>query len=254
MSPISLDNFIKNYKKFKSGYNHKLIICFKNLDYDQIQNYKYKLKDIKCSFFIDPETSNDFEWGSLKRVCEKYGNYIFFLNDHSYPVVHNWLNIVVQKIKKKSIVGCSSSFSSHFSNSFKRHSVDNYLQAIIKIIIFFFFFPKFPNPHLRTTGFLIYSNDFLHFFKNRNVKSKFGSLVVESGYKSMTNFFLKKKFNIKVVNNRGKMFDLEKSKFSETFAYKNQNGVIISDNQIREYLSFNKKMRQKKNHQVWGSI
>jgi hypothetical protein len=28
----NLKNFTLNYKKFKSGINHQLVICFKNLD------------------------------------------------------------------------------------------------------------------------------------------------------------------------------------------------------------------------------
>ena len=32
----SLLNFIKNYKKYESGINHKLIICFKVFDQQEI--------------------------------------------------------------------------------------------------------------------------------------------------------------------------------------------------------------------------
>jgi len=41
---INLKNFIKNYKKFKSGLKHELIICFKNLDLKELRKRKNILK------------------------------------------------------------------------------------------------------------------------------------------------------------------------------------------------------------------
>ena len=171
----SLDNFILNYSKFDPGCEHKLVICFKNLTSEEIAIRKKKLINIKCDYFIDYEKKNDFEWGTLKRLCQKYNKDIFWLHDHSYPRVKGWLRNIVEIYNKKTIVGCSSSFSSHYSNAFYRKKDDTYLQIIIKIIKYFFLFPKFPNPHLRTTGFLINASDFLMFIKDKKIDSKIDS-------------------------------------------------------------------------------
>ena len=51
----SLTNFIKNYKKYKSGLSHNLIICYKLLDFNTIIKLRKLLKNIKHIEFIDPE-------------------------------------------------------------------------------------------------------------------------------------------------------------------------------------------------------
>jgi hypothetical protein len=55
------------------------------------------------------------------------------------------------------------------------------------------------------------------------------------------------------LNRFGKLFDLENAFFSKTFASYDQEGLIISDKQTRNYdkLSFNKKAKKRK--QSWGN-
>ena len=248
----SLDNFITNYRKFDAEYDHRLIICFKNLTSEEIKVRKKKLLNIECDYFIDYEKKNDFEWGTLKRLCREYDNDIFWLHDHSYPTVKGWLRKVAEIFDEKTIVGCSSSFSSHYSNAFYRKKEDTYIQTVLKIIHYFFLFPKFPNPHLRTTGFLINASEFLKFIKDKKIDYKIDSFKIESGYNSLTNFFLKKNFKIKIVNKERNNFDLEKSKMSETFAFKEKNLNLISDNQTREFENYDEFKKNKKRIQVWG--
>ena len=47
---------------------------------------------------------------------------------------------------------------------------------------------------------------------------------------------------------------LKKMKNSETFANAKQDKFLISDNQIRKYLTFSSKDKQNKSKQTWGKI
>lgn len=246
-----LKNFIKFYKKYKSGADHKLLICFK-----QHSNFELKkrLKVIgNLRYFVDPIKTNDQEWGSLKRICEIFtNNYIFFINDYSYPITNNWLKYFDKFKKDKMIIGCTASKSSHFKNSFYRNSNDNYFKACLKILYFFFKIPKFPNPHLRVNAFFIKAKDYLIFIKNKRFNNKLQSLILESGYDGFTNFFLRKRYKVKVLNRFGVLYDLEKANLSKTFASDNQEGLIISDKQTRIYDKSNLKNKLKRNKQSWG--
>ena len=248
----ALNNFLKFYKKNKPGIKHELIICFKNLNIIELKKRIKKLNN-KYKYFVDPENKNDHEWGSIKRICENYKNYyIFFLNDHSFPVCKNWLKIIAAKIKFKRVIGCSASNSSHFSNSFYRHENDGYFFATFKLLKYLFFIPKFPNPHIRSTGFLVHAKNYLQFFQDKSIQNKFQSLLLESGKNSFTNFFLKKKYDVIVINNKGKIFYKHEWKLSETFSYKDQSAIIISDNKIRKYAILNKRLKLKNSYKCWG--
>ena len=49
----SFFNFINNYKKYNSGYNHDLFICYKLLNNKRINILENKIKKIKHKVFID---------------------------------------------------------------------------------------------------------------------------------------------------------------------------------------------------------
>ena len=98
----SFINFLKYYKINTAGANHTLLICFKLLNKQKILFFRNKLRSIKYIEFIDPVLFNDFDFGSYKRVSEKYRSHtIFFLNSHSYPLKKNWLKKYYITIKKK---------------------------------------------------------------------------------------------------------------------------------------------------------
>ena len=83
----SLQNFIRNYSIYNSGLNHKLVICFKLIPDYQIKKISSKLRNIRYIPFIDDFPLNDYDFGSYKRVAQKYhSNNILFLNSHSYPI------------------------------------------------------------------------------------------------------------------------------------------------------------------------
>jgi len=246
-----LNKFLKFYKKFKAGSKHKLLICFKQLSKEELTRRLRLIKEI--DYFIDTINTNDHEWGTLKRVCQIHNkNYIFFMNDYSYPITTNWLKYFDKFKKDKVLIGCTASKSSNYDNSFYRNYDDNYFKAFLKIIYFFFNIPKFPNPHLRVNAFLIKAKDYLEFIRNKKISYKIQSLVLESGYHGLTNFFIKKKYKIKVLNSFGNLYELDNAFLSKTFASYNQEGTIISDKQTRSYdkLAFNKKA--KKSKQSWG--
>ena len=106
----SLKEFIKNYKKYSSGINHKLIICFKLLDRSKINDLVNIIININFTPYIDPVKINDFDFGTYKRVAENYPlNQILFLNSHSYPICDNWLSKLVKYSNYNTLIGTSAS-------------------------------------------------------------------------------------------------------------------------------------------------
>ena len=248
-------NFLKNYKKYESGIKHQLAICYKNFTNKEINFYRGKLKKkkIKHIEFIDPEITNDYDFGSYIRFAKLHTEYlIFFMNCHSYPIVQNWLKLIVKNYKKKTFIGTTGSYESISSNSKYRYQTDSYLKYFLTRLFYIIKFPLFPNPHIRTANFFISAKDFLSYPFEKNYKKKYHTWFTESGRKSMTVFFQKEKYNLLIVNSDGNAFSKKNWKFSETYCYKNQNKLIVSDKHTRNYLSLPNKFRVKKEKTVWG--
>jgi len=245
--------FIKNYKRYKSGINSELLICYKNLTSSQISFFQKKVRNLKYKEFFDETTKNDFDIGTFRRVAIKYNNHLlFFMDLHAYPVKKNWLKYFYDNYKKKTIIASTGSYQSISSNARYRTKGDNYILFFYKIIKFFILFPLFPNPHFRTTNFLISAKDFLSYDFPKDISSKEDTWCIESGRNSMYYFFKKKKFKIYVVNSDNKLFSEKDWPKSETYAFKEQSKKIMSDNHERKYSKLNLKERIKKSLTVWG--
>ena len=249
----SFDDFVKNYKKYKSGYKHRLLICYKLLEKKKIDIYRKKLKSLNHLEFIDFEKRNDYDFGSYYRIAKKYNNYnILFLNGHSYPVKNNWLKKTVKHFKDNTIIGFTGSYQSLFS-SLKIKKVYKIYQNLRNYVFYKKNFNKFPNPHIRTSCFLINSIDFINFNKSRKYEKKEDTWKTESGKKGLTNYFLKKGYRVIVVNSEGKAFKHNKWKQSKTFCNGSQEKLLISDKHSRKYEYSNSKQRKIFNKLVWGN-
>mgnify|MGYP001350790323 CR=1 FL=1 len=247
----NLKNFIVNYKKYPSGVNHKLLICFKLIDKRKIFKLKKYLTKINHILYDDICKINDYDFGSYKRVAISYPNYkILFLNSHSYPICKFWLKKLLFHFKKKTLIGTTASNESMYS-SIKLKKIYKFFSFSLRKRWFKEKFYPFPNPHIRTSSFLINSSDFLSFVKNRNFNTKEDAWFAESGKNGMTNFFKKKKFNILIVNSDGLKFEEKNWIKSNTYHNLNQSKLIISDKHTRKY--FKQGMSDKlKNFLVWG--
>lgn len=233
----SLINFKTNYLKNEADYPHELLICFKLLSNDRIQELKQKIIDLKYKIFIDPEIKNDFDFGSYKRIAIKYpGREILFLNSHSYPICNKWLKKLMKYYDKNTLIGTSASNESIIS-SIRLKKKYKFISYFLKILNYKRKFKSFPNPHIRTSSFLINSNKFLDFMNDKLIKSKEDTWAIESGINGLTNYFRKRNLNIFVVNSDGTKFSENNWKLSETFNYLNQSKSIISDKHSRKYLS-----------------
>ena len=250
----NLNNFINYYKRFNAGTKHRLLICFKKKKKEDPIFKNPKLKLIKYIKHIDNSNFNDYDWGSYRRIAKIYKeNIILFMNCHSYPLVKNWLKFFINHYKSKTLLGPCGSYESMVKSPINPIDEKNYFKSILYSISNFVDFSLFPNPHIRSNCFMLSAKDLLSLKKTKKYRFKKKSTWIdESGRSGMTNQLLKRNFDIFVVNRDNKKFDIKNFKESETYAYKNQFKLIISDKFTRQYAHADelKKSMIKKN--VWG--
>lgn len=248
----SLIDFKKNYLSYKSGYDHDLIISYKLIDKLKIKDLNEKLQGINCQEFVDPITINDYDFGTYKRVAEKFMERdILFINSHSYPICNDWLKKLMKYKDEKTLIGTTASNES-LSTSIKLKKKYQLLSYLFKKYKSKKYFSDFPNPHIRTSSFLIRGKHLFDYIKNIKINNKEDTWKIESGFNGLTNYFKKKNFNIYVINSDGDKYSEKNWKLSETYNFLNQNKSIISDQHTRKYLLLNvvdQKLAQAKS---WG--
>tara|TARA_B100000989_G_C19414416_1_gene415806 strand:- start:49 stop:864 length:816 start_codon:yes stop_codon:yes gene_type:complete len=248
----NIEKFIKHYRKYKSGIDHNLLICFKMLKEKDILLIKNFLKKVNYRLFIDPVETNDFDFGSYKRVAQlHHDKLILFLNSHSYPICDDWLSILLNNNENNTLIGTSASNESLY-NTIKLKKKYKFFSYFVKKFILKKKFYPFPNPHIRTSSFLIYGQLFLNYMIDKNLKSKENAWEIESGKKSLTNYFKQKKYPVYIINSDGEKFTETNWMYSETYCYSKQSKSIISDKHTRKYLSLSEKDRTLSQIKVWG--
>ena len=248
----SLINFKLNYLKFDSGYSHDLLICFKLLSENDLELTKKHLNGIDYISFIDDVKKNDYDFGSYKRVAQRYSERdIFFINSHSYPICEKWLQKLMIHKNDNTLIGTSASNES-LINSISLKKPYKIISYLLKKLRYKKTFNRFPNPHIRTSSFLIKGQILLDYMINKEITNKEDTWKIESGKDSLTNYFEIKKFDFFVVNSDGHKFRKNQWKLSETFNYLDQTKSIISDKHTRKYLSLNKEDKYQNQIKTWG--
>ncbi len=95
-------------------------------------------------------------------------------------------------------------------------------------------FPPFPNPHIRSNGFMISRQRFLE-VESAGIKTKFDACAFESGIDSMTSQIRRKGLGAVVVGRSGQGYDVADWAGSGTFRLGNQENLILTDNQSRNF-------------------
>jgi hypothetical protein len=95
-------------------------------------------------------------------------------------------------------------------------------------------FPAFPNPHIRSNGFLIHRERFLELGFTAP-RSKIGACVFESGSGSLTARLRRKGLRALVIDKDGRGYDVQDWTRSRTFRLSEQEDLLLHDKQTRGF-------------------
>ncbi len=111
-------------------------------------------------------------------------------------------------------------------------------------------FPQFPNPHLRSNGFLTAKKRFLEFDGLEN--DKISCCKFESGYNNLSAKILNSGLDLLIVGADGVGYSVLDWSKSKTFRLFNQENLLLSDNQTRQYSNMDRYERAFVTRITWG--
>ena len=95
-------------------------------------------------------------------------------------------------------------------------------------------FPRFPNPHIRTSAYIMRRDDFLRYCDSYP-QTKWDVMMLESGHRSLTRRSLDQGQRACVIGVDGKSYGLEEMAASNTFMSGDQTNILVSDQRIGMY-------------------
>ena len=112
-------------------------------------------------------------------------------------------------------------------------------------------FPPFPNPHMRSNGFMVRRDRLLRFAR-LEVQSKTDAMMFESGREGLTATLRRAGFRAIVVGRDDRGYDIPEWPLSRTFRLGNQERLLVSDNQTRSFASLSAGAQLTQCRITWG--
>lgn len=139
-----------------------------------------------------------------------------------------------------------NAFNSVFRKKFSNTSENNDLKYLREI------YPPFPNPHIRSNGFMISRELLLNLFGEYEVKTKEDACKFESGKESLTRKIWDLGMKTLLVGKNGIAYDVKDWRKSNTFRLGTQSNLLTNDNQTRNYDNFSEQEKMVHAWISWG--
>jgi len=229
-----IESFIDSYLKFPAGLAHNLYIVFKGFSNDRELSEADKLFSKVAHQSLHLEDSG-FDIGAFAGAAKQTSeNWICLLNTYSRLLSRDWLAKLAINLQPPNIglVGATGSYE-----SLNKWDVG---------------YPKFPNYHIRTNGFMIERTLFTEITENLEINEKKDAMRFESGTEGLSSQVGRQGLELRVVGRNGRGYPPPLWPASETFRLGDQSNLLIQDNQTLDFQDMCWQSKLSAYHRTWG--
>jgi hypothetical protein len=251
-----LQRFLTSYTYYSPGLKHDLQFILKGFEENQVPlEIESLLNQYDHQRMYVPDEGYDIgSYITAARVLEN--KYLCFFNSFSELLDDNWLEKLYRHASSHGcgMVSATGSWESIYTNSFVFNR-KSFIYLWIKKMLALKMnrnFPPFPNPHLRTNGFLISKDLFLDVTHRYIVKDKMDTLFIESGRDGISRRIRLKGLDLMVVGRDGRGFFPDEWSISGTFRQGEQENLLVADNQTRIFAEADPSERIILSQLAWG--
>ena len=281
----SFQRFLESYRAHPAGLEHDLVLIFKGFaSRKDVREYDPLLTALSHRR-IDV-TDYGYDLGAYLKAIKRldYDCYCF-LNSFSRIRADNWLAHLYRALTLPGvgIAGATGSFESFSENSRQRDAklgelgfrgrvgfmvrhvagaptftacalrLAAWILGAMGIWKFSFFFPGFPNAHIRTNAFMA-SHEVLARMRAGPLWIKFFNYLFESGHQSITNQIAAIGLRSVIVGHTGRVYERDEWPSSATFWQSEQQNLLVADNQTERYANADSDCRAALSRRAWGNL
>lgn len=226
-----VENFLKLYRKHPAGIDHELVLLAKNwTNIDTFEKLCNLAKENNIKMIYLPD--DGFDIGAYFRASDFIkSEYVYFIGSNVEICADNWLKYSYNAFKKDKNIGLVGTMGSYEEG---RSGV-------------------FPNPHIRTTCFMVKNNLFKKYASSQKIpQTKEDTWELEHCANSLSNFVINSGLSLVVVNSDGEIFYPDSWPYSQTYINNNNAKALMSDKWSRRYISADNDFKPFIEKTVWG--
>jgi hypothetical protein len=259
----AFERFVLSYRSRPSALDHRLVFLFKGFGAEaQLQPFTDCLSGIAHERLMVPAAGLDIDTylHAASRVAAQI--YCFF-NSRSVLLDDDWLAKLSQPVAQAPVglsgaTGSWQSLSTDFGLLHRRHGEmaqpQTWLQAsFINRWRHVYYYPPFPNFHLRTNAFAI-RRDVLARVRHGPLRSRVDVSRFESGRSSLTRQVLAMGLQVIVAGRDGKVYQPDEWSGCGAYWQQGQENLLVADNQTERYAMAGEREREWLRRLAWGPV
>ena len=210
------ERFIRAYQRLIPEVMHVLYVVNKGFSEEEL-GAQYAMFQALMPRFIDVNDEG-FDLDAYRKAAQQIEEpIIFFMNTHSEPLQHGWLDKVYAcftSSKAIGLVGCTGNVETHHP-----FAPD---------------FPAYPNFHIRSNAFMLNRYDYLKMLEDRPLDNKLQAYQIEAGRLSLTRMIQATGREAVVVGRQG---GVQQRALWRAGIFRSgcQQNLLLADNQTRHY-------------------
>jgi hypothetical protein len=238
-----LERFAASYRSHPAGLEHRLVFLLKQLHDGAVTRRCRALADeLGAECLQAPATGLDLNAYLAAARGLTDADTLCFCNTSSEILADRWLAALstALELPRTGLVGATGSYESLIL------SAPRPLRPLLRIR-----HPPFPNPHVRTTGFML-KRDLMLTLDWPSALHKRTAFALESGTRSITRQIAQQSLRTLIVDRDGRSYEPDRWQESRTFRSGSQENLLIADNRTREYIEAGLSRRASLTRSAWG--
>ena len=176
---------------------------------------------------------------------------ICLLNSYTELLADGWLGLLAAAHAQPGVglTGATGSFESHAD--WRRGPLHRRLYQLVLLARLRRHFPPFPNPHVRTNGVLL-DRALVPALGLERARDKWHAYQVESGRDGITARIRRRGLEVVLAGRDGRRYAPPEWPDSGLFRSRDQEELLLADNQTRHYASASAAERAELRRNTWG--
>lgn len=265
LGPAPLREFLHSYHTHQAGTKHQLIVVLNGAGRDapgnpdsspggkpsratllaELRDTEHRLIELERPMLDLPAYATAARQLEHERVC--------LLNSYSTILGDGWLGQLSHGLDDASVGVAGATGSWESQAEWVRGKPVYWLYQLALLRRARRDYPRFPNPHLRTTAFMLDRTLLLEAGFGQAVDKR-DTYLLESGPDSFTRQILERGKRPVVVGRDGRAYDIEEWPASATYRAGGQRNLLVADNRTRDWERASPRLRRRLSRDAWGGV
>lgn len=174
-----------------------------------------------------------------------------FCNSYSVVLADGWLGRIAAALDDPGVGVAGASGSWESQSECRRGKMRYWPYQLARLPAARRDYPRFPNPHIRTTGFALRRETLLG-LGLEHALDKRDTYLLESGHHSITRQLLDRGQRAVVVDRDGRLYEPDDWPHSHTYRSGDQRGLLIADRRSEDWRRASPRLRRRLSRDAWG--